>query len=189
MAGNFNSGRKPDSAENHRLRGSYRRDRHAKLERDNAPTVAPPPIEPFPWLDDTARQFWAENGPELQRLGILDHLSVMLFAVLCSQWSMWRKVNDLMKDAELTIETPRGGEVANPLAKVFDTLTKSVFKLSEAFGMSPLGRRKLGIRTSLQVVEADDDPLAQYDLGGVPTRKRHAADTAEILGFDPEATA
>lgn len=190
MAGNHNSGRPALDVDVHRLRGSYKPSRHNKPA---APAVLPLPadrFEPPAWLDEVAKAFWNENRDELLRLELLDTLTWFGFCTLCQTVSMERRLAEIIAAAEPIITTPRGVQVAHPLIRAHFAITNQLLKMLEGWGMTPKGRRGLGIKSVLRVEADDDDPLAEYTLSGrVPARKRQNGGVESILGFDPEASA
>jgi phage terminase small subunit len=170
MAGNHNSGRPSLSIEDHKLRGSYKPGRHG--QRPPAPAVMPLPadrFEPPAFLDDVAKEFWLDNRAELLRLDLLDTFTFFSFCILCQTYSMQRRLGDIVAAAEPVITTPRGVKIAHPAIRAHHAVTNQLLKMLEGWGMTPKGRRGLGIKTVLRV-EAEPDPMSEYNLSGVPSR-------------------
>jgi P27 family predicted phage terminase small subunit len=176
--GGFGSGRPGMSVEQHKLHGTYRKDRHGKPSKvvPTDATAFPPPK----WLTKEARSFWRQNAPELCRLGLLDGLSQTMFMALCETWSHWRALQAILDKEGLVVDAPRGGKRAHPAAALALKTSGQLTEQMDRFGMTPVGRRKLRIEHLFQVV---DKPAT------VSRRDRFFADgrssVKEILGFDP----
>ncbi len=90
--------------------------------------------------------------------GDLELLERLAFAI-----ALVRRVEDELRDAELTVEGAKGGEVANPLLRIQRDAAKQVHSLCVEFGLSPSARARLGVTVATGATLArklrDDDTI------------------------------
>ena len=68
-----------------RLRGTYRKHRS---RREPTPDSTAP--ECPDWLDDQAKEAWAQVLPQLERMGVMTGIDGNALARYCQFWSRWK---------------------------------------------------------------------------------------------------
>lgn len=117
----------------HRLRGNPGKRRHLPGMRPEIPEK--PPIPPD-FLSAGAKAEWARLAPELHRLGLLTVLDTATFAAYCEAQAMWA----MAVAAESAESDPEAKAVLAGLAADW---SRSMLRLSKAFGLSPLSRTRV----------------------------------------------
>ena len=101
--------------------------------------VGQAPIRCPRWLTASAKPFWRELAPDLQRRGILTPLDRPLLAVLCELLATHRAATRVIEEDGLTLPS---GEL-HPLAEVAAETSKQALAIAHDFGLTPLGRAEL----------------------------------------------
>jgi P27 family predicted phage terminase small subunit len=106
----------------------------------------PAELEPPEFLLEEAKAEWHRVGPELVRLNLLTVLDLAAFAAYCQSWARWLLAEQALAAAggALTIKTPRGSEVMNPLLHVARDAAAAMLRYAVEFGMTPSSRGRLG---------------------------------------------
>lgn len=146
----------------HILEGTHRPDRHGDPDQELKP-AAPSSLEPPPWLDEFAREAWAELTPELGRLGLLTVLDMPLFALSCQ---LYEKVRRAGGRKALTQRSRANGQVARPEVGQFVTGINALRQLWAEFGVTATARARLGVVDA----EAPEDPAESF-IGRKPRRQ------------------
>lgn len=96
-------GRKTIPSNIHKLRGTFRGDRHKKPEDLEIKSVLPEPPEWF--TNEVAKKEWKRMSKELHDLGVLTALDLACLEMYCVVYARWIR-------AEMEMEKEKGGEVA-----------------------------------------------------------------------------
>ena len=100
------------------------------------PELPEKPPKPPDFLSAAAKAEWDRLAPELHRLGLLTVLDHGPFAALCQATAMWSEV----LEAEAIEADPATKAVLAGLAADW---SRSMLRLSKAFGLSPLSRTRV----------------------------------------------
>jgi P27 family predicted phage terminase small subunit len=102
-------------------------------------------------LRDEAREEWVRIAPELYRLGVLTVIDLRPLACYCQAYGDWCEAEDAMIAAKaddphsfgLTLETPNGGIIANPLVRIRASARDKVMRYATEFGFTPASRTRI----------------------------------------------
>jgi P27 family predicted phage terminase small subunit len=117
----------------HRLRGFPGKRRHSPEMRAELP---PEPPNPPDFLSAAAKSEWTRLAPELHRLGLLTVLDLGPLAALCEVHGNWATAV-----AAEAIETDP--DVKAVLQSLAADYSRTMLRLSKAFGLTPLSRTRL----------------------------------------------
>jgi P27 family predicted phage terminase small subunit len=125
------------------MRGSWRANRnpgepHPERGRPRCPR----------WLDEKAKEAWAQLIPQLDRMGVLAKIDGNALARYCQLWSRWRKAEDFLQQQGDTylVKGPDGKATAvkaYPQARIAAQLAEQLLRLEQHFGMTPAARARL----------------------------------------------
>ncbi|MBL8819097.1 MAG: P27 family phage terminase small subunit [Planctomyces sp.] len=128
-------------------------------------TIDPGPMpEPPDWLvDSRSVALWNQYGPVLNRLGLLESLDAIGFAMLCDAIAFYLDAAEKIDMDELVVYCGESGSPApNPLVGIVRAQAKAVRELLIEYGMTPNGRIRLTGSTSVKPVDLEQlDPLEQ----------------------------
>ena len=158
MGGRGSGGHNRKPAELHLLTGTYRRDRHGPAGRLQPVGQEEVPQEPPEWVGEYGKQFWRQYAPICLQMGTLDALSLTLFEALCGLWHQFMAMEEQIQREGLVRPGPRGPR-AHPLLSARNRTLQQVLRLMDDFGLSPLGRQRLGISWP---PEDDADPFSRF---------------------------
>ena len=153
MGGRGSGGHNRKPASLHLLAGTYRPDRHGRKVQPVAPEQVP--IDPPAWVGEHGAAFWRQYRPICLRLGTLDALSQPLFECLCAAYHEFMALHLKIQADGPVLETARGPR-AHPLMSAQRQWLRLVERLMDGFGLTPLGRQRLGIELP---PDEPDDPL------------------------------
>lgn len=156
MGGSGSGGHNRKPAYLHRLHGTYRKDRHGKV----IPAGEPASVKPPTWLPPLAKRFWKENYEALTELGTLDKLSEPLYAVLCSEWAHLREMEKEMRKDGIMPAASRGAKKVHPLHAAYIKSSNNFAKLASDLGLTPAGRRRLGVESPKPAKE--ENPFTSF---------------------------
>lgn len=128
------------SPDEHRRRGTFRKDRHQKPPR----TVGQKPSCPA-WLDATAKAEWKRLVTELHAAGLLDALNRDLLAVFCATLSRYRKALAEIEQHGAVLKTLGGREYRSPWLLTAEEAGRQLPRLANELGLSMASRDKLGV--------------------------------------------
>jgi P27 family predicted phage terminase small subunit len=128
------------SSDEHRRRGTFRKDRHQKPPR----TVGQKPSCPA-WLDATAKAEWRRLVTELHAAGLLDALNRDLLAVFCATLSRYRKALAEIDKHGAVLKTLGGREYRSPWLLTAEECGRQLPRLAAELGLSMASRDKLGV--------------------------------------------
>ncbi len=146
--------KKPDNLL--RLHGTRRKDRHSG--KNTAVDVGPARQNPPRWLSKEAKKFWREHAPMCAEMGTLDALSEPLFTALCEHFATYRQVDEQIKADGMVLETAKGSQ-PHPLLTALNQTSRELMKLMAEFGLTPAGRKRLGIEAP---AKREEDPFSQF---------------------------
>ena len=90
------------------------------------------------WLDDFAREQWAEIAPDLHRNGLLTAPDLPLFASWCAAFSDLRR-------ACIGIEGALNDIEVSAWARVKKSATETMIRVGRKFGLDPLSRNSFDV--------------------------------------------
>jgi P27 family predicted phage terminase small subunit len=144
-----------------KLRGTDRRHRGAGEPRPD-PSVPPCPD----WLDDQAKQAWAQVVPPLAAAGMLSVVDGNALARYVTYWGRWRAAQAfLAKHGAVYPVKDEAGHVKClvqvPQVAIAAKLGALLARLEQEFGMTPSARTRIRAAPS-DGDEAEDDPLQEF---------------------------
>jgi len=144
MAGNSNSGRRPQPTQLRILRGNPGKRRINPAE----PTPAPvdqafdtPPLELAG--DDRAAAEWRRVAPLLRHCRLITEAERGSLVALCQQWSRYLEAHDKIRELGLIIKRPKGIPMTNPYLPIADKALAHCQRLWIELGLTPSGRTKI----------------------------------------------
>ena len=152
-------GRKPIPAELHRLRGTWRRDRHKKDQ------PAPPAGVTMPRgvLPKSAIAVWHDLAPALEEIGLLTVTDRPLFMMVC----LWAGVaadaaRELRADGILPADD-KGRAAKHRALTILRAASAELRQLSGCFGLSPADRARLNVQPAEEPDTLADLLARRYD--------------------------
>ncbi len=128
------------------LQGNFRKDRdqHGPKVELNAPKCPA-------WLPKSAKKYWKDIAPELEKVGLIGLIDTAAFAAHCDSMGRYEDVTRKLKELDdLIDETPNGYQVQSALFTVRNKLWDQVMKSATEFGMSPAARSRVKAETPQQ---------------------------------------
>jgi P27 family predicted phage terminase small subunit len=120
---------------------------------------------------------WATYAPTLNRLGLLESLDAVAFAMLCDAVGGYLRIREELGHEQLVIMTGETNyPTPNPLCSLLRGQTKAVRELLSDFGMTPASRSSLTGSTSIEGQQEERDPLAELLQGFAPDASAVAPD-------------
>ena len=138
-------GRQAEAPLIHRLRGTYRADRHSAAFQ----IPGKRPRRPR-WLTGEARAEWDRLSGILFRNGLLDTLNFLLFAVYCQTYAEWRNLSSLIEKLQANPNT-RPADLAR-LIRLQAHVTKDLLRLGREFRL--VGSRKRPVNQAGKTTES-----------------------------------
>ena len=112
---------------------------------------------------------WQLYAPTLNRLGLLESLDAVAFAMLCDAVGGYLRIREELSTEELVTLTGESNyPTPNPLCALLRGQTKAVRELLSDFGMTPASRSSLTGSTSIEGPQDERDPLADLMKGFAP---------------------
>jgi P27 family predicted phage terminase small subunit len=151
----------------------------------NEPKSPPGLGEPPEWLDDLAREGWANLNTKLAPMGVAAHSDSELAMVYCHAYSFLREASRIVADDGMTVEsvtetatkgrtTVKTTTKAHPLLPMIRGAHRQMVQCLIQFGMSPSARAGLKVPG-----QTDEDPLlailAANAVPDAPKRKPKAS--------------
>lgn len=147
------AGRRPKPAQLKVLEGNFRKDRDNHGANEQRPIGLPDCPK---WLPRSAKKYWNEIGPQLEKAGLISVLDQAAFAAHCDSYGKFEEITRKLKTLEEMIDyTPQNYAVQSVYFQIRNKLWDQVMKSSSEFGLTPAGAGK--VRATSQ---------AQLDLGG-----------------------
>jgi P27 family predicted phage terminase small subunit len=134
--------------------------------------AAPDPADDLPppgWLSPRECMLWIELVADAPWLRPLD---TALLAALCVARDLHRQAAEAVSEQGMVVTGSDGVERPHPAIRVLSQQAALALRLSEALGMTPSARERLGIKGG--------EPLRQYDEDGQPMETLE-----EYLARDP----
>jgi P27 family predicted phage terminase small subunit len=95
------------------------------------------------WLDDAAREKWAELAPELFRLGLLTAIDGDALAGYCQAWAEFKAATQTLRGTDRTIMTEKGNTIAHPAVGIQRGAMERMRAFGAPFGLDPSSRSRL----------------------------------------------
>ena len=151
--------------------------RGRKRQLDSKTPPGPKP-DPPDWLDDDGLELWCRYSDTINRLGLLESLDAISFALLCGSIATLMDMQiKFARDGSYTNQVGKNGALqVNPLCQLIGQQTKAVLSLAHEFGMTPRGRISLTGSLSCSR-EAAVNPMEDL-LREVAAGSQHVRDTA-----------
>jgi P27 family predicted phage terminase small subunit len=147
------AGRRPKPAQLKVLEGNFRKDRDSHGANEQRPIGLP---ECPKWLPRSAKKYWSEVGPQLEKAGLISLLDQAAFAAHCDSVGKFEEITKKLKRLEDMVDyTPQNYAVQSVYFQIRNKLWDQVMKSANEFGLTPAGASK---------VKAP--PQGQLDLGG-----------------------
>ena len=131
-------GRKPTPTNVLMLRGTHRPDRRPNNEP--APTRLVNVPKPPSHLDRIAKKEWKRLAPDLQRIGVLNRLSMATFEAYCVNYSKWREAEAFLSDfrkkstiAAIAKAKAEGKEITKKEADQFGFYNAQIMKTQSGY--------------------------------------------------------
>ena len=144
MAGNANSGRRPQPTALKVLRGNPGGRRLPTNEP--APPVADVSFdEPPPELADDALAGaeWRRVAPMLRVCGLVSESDRSALAALCQQWSRYLDAQRRVRELGMVVKKPNGMPITNPYLAIADRALAHCKGLWTMLGLTPSGRSRM----------------------------------------------
>jgi P27 family predicted phage terminase small subunit len=141
MGGLGSGGHNRKSAAQHKLQGTYRKDRHTE---GGIMQVGPPDLTPPETLGEDGRDFIASVSPALTEAGLLDALSARPFMLMATVYDEAMKLRQYIATDGRLLTGPRGKEYPHPLLSHYRQMIALFLDFAQDFGMTPASRRRLG---------------------------------------------
>lgn len=145
------------SPEEHKRRGTYRRDR---CQTDDVP-ASRMPRKPA-WLIGQAGRLWTRLAFMQRERGLLDETSAITFSVWCCEAGRWIEATKHLTEQGEMLRTPDGRSYPNPWARVKTEAEKTVVSLAGEFGLTPAALTRLGLRMDSGTEADADDRAARF---------------------------
>lgn len=150
MAGNRNSGRRPQPSRLRVLRGNPGKRPLNAREPQPAPaddSFDIPPSEVS--VDPVASTEWRRVVPILRTCGLASQAERSALIALCQQWSRYLEAQTKIRDLGMIVKKPNGGLMTNPYLFVADRALAHCHKLWQELGLTPSGRARLSALSSI----------------------------------------
>lgn len=128
-------GPRPVPTERLKLVGS----RHAYDRKNEPAAILGDPVMPD-WLPDGAKLQWRIMVDRLRGMQVLSAGDREALSQFCCAWSEYERLESVCRTAEFTVETARGGVMANPIFGMRDKAWDRVLKMGREFGYTPAAR-------------------------------------------------
>ena len=144
MAGNANSGRRPQPTHLRVLRGNPGK-RPIRTDEPTPPQVTAAFDVPPPELagDDLAETEWRRVAPMLRACKLVTEAERSLLITLCQQWSRYLEAQAKIRQLGMLVKTPAGLPEPNPFLDIQKTAYAMCRQLWIELGFTPSGRAKM----------------------------------------------
>ena len=132
-------GRKGLPVQIHKLRGTFRPDRHNADAPAPAPGLVPAPAH----LDKTGKQEYRRAGKLLLRMRTLTPADMAGLACYAAAWSRLIEAQTKLRETGLVIKSPAGFPCISPYLSIVRQATEELRKWSSELGLTPASRTKL----------------------------------------------
>lgn len=151
------AGRTSKTAEQHRIDGTHRSDRH----KGDAVSVGPSLLDPPPHVEGTARAEWLRVAEQLKNAGLTTFLDHAIMEQYCVTYAMWRSAVDEAEKSGLVQVTSSGYSQQTGNFTVATKLAKELRDIAKELGMTPAARGRM------RVVQEEE---GQEDISSVLSR-------------------
>lgn len=163
-------GPQPLSAEQLKLRGSWRWKQRAKEEAataaDDDPGITTPPPK---WLSRRAKQIWRRTDGWLRHVRATGDEAVL--AAFCQTYADYIEATELIQRDGAVIKSPKhGGLAKHPAVTIVNQCRTALVRLANELGLSPSGRERLGWTFELEGHEEEPDEFDKFVSRRTKTR-------------------
>jgi P27 family predicted phage terminase small subunit len=137
-------GRKPKPQEQHIVEGTYREDRHGSTDVVLAEPLSDAEVVK-PKLSKEASAVWDITVPPLVEIGAVQEIDVPNLVLMCEAYATAERARKKWHREGMTIRGSTGTQVLHPAVRTEQAASKVYFQMSEAFGLSPMARTRLGM--------------------------------------------
>ena len=95
-------------------------------------------------LSEDAQKQWAQLAPVLYRAGLLTAGDQIALANLCQAYATLAKAQRELNDVPLLVGSKKSPR-ATPLFKIIDESIRTIYRLCQEFGLTPLARSRMRI--------------------------------------------
>lgn len=95
--------------------------------------------------DKIAKQEWDKIIPELYILDLLTSVDRVPIEIYCTQYSIYRKPMDNIKEHGLTVKATRGGKKPNPSLAIARESAKIIKAIAVEFGLTSSSRVRISV--------------------------------------------
>jgi P27 family predicted phage terminase small subunit len=96
---------------------------------------------------DDAKEMFARLKPILEEGKLAGETDREAFAMLCSEWWLWRKLDRACRDAPLTVDG-KNGVRANPIFAMRNASRGAFWQMADKFNLTPACRARLRVEAS-----------------------------------------
>jgi P27 family predicted phage terminase small subunit len=114
-------------------------------ENEPKPDVAIP--EPPEFLSEIALEEWHRLVPELEKLGLISHLSRATIASYCQAFSRWQEAEEHLREEAYVLMGEKGGVYQNPWLAIANKAMEQLLKIGAEFGMTPSSQSRVTTST------------------------------------------
>lgn len=152
MGGNGSGGNNRKPVEQHKLEGTYRKDRHGKQQCSRR--TATGGFTPPKWLSPEAKAHFEYLAPLLIKRGDLNELSLKPFELLCSAYGEIVQYQRILEKEGSLIHTPNGKVIMHPIWRAYRWAYGSYLKLAKEFYLT-----RSDMRSDTISPPEDEDPM------------------------------
>ena len=155
-------GRKPIPAQLHKLKGSFRSDRHEV--KPGVEVVNPSPPRGLP---RAAKEEWRRMAAVLSKYRLLSDLDLTALEMYCRVFARWQAVEKKLQEVdELVFETENKYQVQSAYLGIANACMKQLNHLMGEFGMTPATRERLrALNDAPQKEDAFDEFMKKKAVG------------------------
>ena len=138
--------------------------RYQDRRRKPAQTLASIPASRFgkavipKLLKGSAKQFWKDHAPALERRGLLTALDETAFASVCVAYAHMKEASEILQREGEIIFSPRGKPKQHPAVKVHAMMQRHLLWGLKQFGMTPASRARLNINSPDKEIDNEFEP-------------------------------
>jgi P27 family predicted phage terminase small subunit len=145
VAGNWNSGRRPQPTQLKVLRGNPGKRRLNPNEPKPAAAGEKFDVPPPELAGDTAAiAEWTRVAPLLRACGLVSEAERTALTALCQQWSRYLEAQANVRKLGMMVQGKDGVPMINPYLDVADRALSHCQRLWAVLGLTPAGRAKVG---------------------------------------------
>ena len=127
------------------LRGTLRKDRHGDgpVAFTTVSEVDTPAM-----LSESAKKEWEVITSELIKAGVLQSVDLTILAAYCQEIADYWDLREILQDKGYTYETEKGYVGQRPEVAMMRKALEMATKIGIRFGVTPVGREKIRLRSN-----------------------------------------